>query len=462
MQTEHLRIAYFSICAVTAVFVLRQARKKPLSAWYHLIFLCFYGPAFFFYWGEVGRTTAEFRCVGVLLLSLATTTAIVFLVPRMRPGKIAKRSLEKQESIRPAVFYGLSATVIVVTVYGLVAGGQLHRLKQGYSLTGRDVDSGYYQALRTDSDLIGNGQLSVKLLDYLSRHGIGPFLALVSLALWRKNRTSQALTFAGIMCLCILLAKASTLKKMDAVFFATQCGIVYTALSSTRERNDVKMAAKYAGVATLGIGGLSVMYLCFTNANSLSRILANIRIRVFEVPNYCLELYVTYFPDRAPFQNGMNVRLIHQVLSGGDNFVPAHTLINEAAGTANAIYIADAWVDWGWLGVAGFSIAVGCILRWAEGLFVGKSTPVGVAALVFLLDPVKALVSTSFITCAGGFGLVTVPLLAQYLTATEGNACDGRDVFKQRKFQDEDRRCLRKSLIGDAVDGADGNSLKLG
>ena len=415
MEVQVITTAYLFVVTACVGLLFFRFQSRPIAAWYHFIFLLFYGPAFFFYWSDDGGSTAQFRSAGVLLLSLSVTM-LVSLVFFFRSRKEPKLPSQLQTNVEPSrlVFSVSAVVVIVVTILGLSFGGQLHRLKEGYSLTSRDRDSGYYHALRTDHDLMGGNQLSVRLLEYVSRHGVGPFLAILAIALWRTKRSNETLLFAISLFLCVLLAKASTLKKMDAVFFMTQCGMIVAICSSRDERQKATMVLKLVIVGVLGTSGLGLTYIFFTNANNVLQILNNIRIRIFEIPNYCLEQYVTWYPDRIPFQDGMNIRILHNLLGRGGEYQPAHSLINDGVGTANAIYVADAWVDWGWTGVLVFSLCVAGVLIWTEKTFLVQKSALNIAVLVFMLDPVKALISTSFITCAGGFGLVTVPLFAKY------------------------------------------------
>ena len=415
MGTSLITSLYAVAVTVCIVLVLVRAKSRPLASWYHFVLLLFYGPAFFLYWGSDGNSFVQFRCAGILLLSLLITMVITLAFPRRtkKQALLSQPSEERVLSKRAYLF--TSFCVVVITLLGLLFGGQLHRLKEGYTLTSRDRDSGYYHALRSDSDLLGSGKLSVRLLDYVSRHGIGPFVAILAVAMWRIKPTRQAALIAGLLCLCIFLAKASTLKKMDAVFFTMQCSLTCVLLSKHKEQKNTIKTVKIAFVGLGGLLAIGTTYLCFTNARNITQIANTIRARIFEVPNYCFEQYITWYPDKLPFQYGMNIRIFHNLFSRSTYFDPAHKVISEQVGNANAIYVADAWVDWGWSGVLIMSLIVALILVWAEKTFMTRKSAVNIAVLIFLLDPVKALISVNFITCAGGFGLVSVPLFVHYL-----------------------------------------------
>ena len=415
MSTSLITSLYAVAVTVCIVLVLVRAKSRPLASWYHFVLLLFYGTAFFLYWGSDGNSIVQFRCAGTLLLSLFTTMVITMVFPRQNRSQALLDQPSGERVLSKNVYLFSSLCVVVITLSGLLFGGQLHRLKEGYTMTSRDRDAGYYYSLRSDAHLLGGGNISVRLLNYVSRHGIGPFIAILAVALWRSKRTRQAALIAGLLCICIFLAKASTLKKMDAIFFVMQCALVCTILSTRDERENTLKAIKIAGVGALGLCGVGTMYLVFTNANNIAQIGNNLRIRIFEVPNYCFELFMTWYPDKLPFQQGLNVRILHNLFSRGGEYYPAHSLISEEAGTANAIYIADAWVDWGWSGVLITSLIVAFILVWVEKTYMVRNSAVNIAVLVFLIDPVKALISVSFITCAGGFGLVSVPLFVHYI-----------------------------------------------
>lgn len=162
---------------------------------------------------------------------------------------------------------------------------------------------------------------------------------------------------------------------------------------------------------------------------------------VTDVPNLCLARYFEFFPNVYDHTCGLNIRLIHGMLQWGDTYVPAHRLIDDNGANANAIYVADAWVDFSWPGVALASLLVGWTLgRLDAGLFARRS-PLHVALFVALMAPVHALVSMSLITCFVGYGLVTLPWFARLLRLAEV----GRPAAVTTALKGESRAAIQVS-----------------
>ena len=249
---------------------------------------------------------------------------------------------------------------------------------------------------------------------YLCRCGPGPFFALFLIARARCNPTASRVAAAAMFGSLIFLSRASSLAKSDAVYFIGQVALLWSLASPRSCRFDWRVFTA-AGVV---LGGLLFAYTRFTAASSLWQAIELIYFRVTEIPNLCLTMHFEVYPNVIDHTYGMNIRLLHSLFLWGEVYVPAHSLLDESGGNANTIFIADAWVDFGWVGVAAAAAIAGAVIGWADWIVRERRDTVNVALFASLLFPVHSLISTSLVTCLFGFGLITLPLMCSIIRRT--------------------------------------------
>ncbi|OCK58347.1 oligosaccharide repeat unit polymerase [Bradyrhizobium sp. LMTR 3] len=151
--------------------------------------------------------------------------------------------------------------------------------------------------------------------------------------------------------------------------------------------------------------------------------------RAFDVSNAALLEYFAAFPERIPHMWGGNIRPIAGVW--GLEYVPSFNTVSRlwrsaAGSTTTAMFIADAWVDFSYLGVVGFSIAIGVFCRAIDVLLLTGKTVAAVAGLASVFIGVYNLMISALPTSMLSGGLVLPPLLAIILVR-------GQEVFTRHR-----------------------------
>ena len=112
--------------------------------------------------------------------------------------------------------------------------------------------------------------------------------------------------------------------------------------------------------------------------------------RAFDVSNQALLEYFGAFPERIPHMWGANIRPLAAIW--GLQYTPSFDTVSRlwrftGGSTTTAMFIADAWADFSYFGVIGFSIVVGMICRAIDIILLirGKTvTAVAVLAAAFI------------------------------------------------------------------------------
>jgi len=231
-----------------------------------------------------------------------------------------------------------------------------------------------------------------------------------SLSAW-INRSWILLMAASLLFLAVMVGKSETLSKAPLAFFVIQ--LLVAGLLVFRNRTN------WRGGAVLLLGIILVLYLIikltmldYDNFGALGFLY----YRVFEVPNESLLETFGAFPSRYPHTWGANIRPLAAIM--GRDYVPAFTVIsqlwhNSKDVTSNALFIADAWVDFSYAGVIVFSILAGAICRLIDAIYLenGK-TVLGIAIMAPAFSGVFALLVSALNTALLSGGLLLAPLLA--------------------------------------------------
>jgi hypothetical protein len=140
--------------------------------------------------------------------------------------------------------------------------------------------------------------------------------------------------------------------------------------------------------------------------------------RVFEVPSESLLETFSAFPSRFPHTWGANIRPLSMLI--GLDFTPAYRSVGRLwhsnPTSSNALFIADAWIDFSYLGVIAFSIAAGAICRSIDAFFLSDGkTVVGIAVLCAAFFGIFTLLVSALNTAALSGGLLLAPALAGIL-----------------------------------------------
>ena len=142
--------------------------------------------------------------------------------------------------------------------------------------------------------------------------------------------------------------------------------------------------------------------------------------RLFETENHKLLEYFATFPHLHAHLWGANMRPLAAVL--GLPYRPsfstvAYTWFGDPNITNPAMFIADAWADFSYVGVVAFSILAGAICRAIDVTLLthGKSA-VAIAVLAATFWGLLTLLTTALNTALFSGGLLLAPVLAAILT----------------------------------------------
>lgn len=402
---------YGAVLAVAASYLLFVRKRLDLTSYLFAFFFLYHGPAFFQYQASM-RYPREYEIIaGALALAV-----VAFAVGRVSVSAMLKSLPSRQDWFREPLHDTPSENLVLVaavTIISLVAVMNLlffgagARIMQGLSLSELDLVAGEYSRLRRESMTTESAGVWAVAFTYLCRCGPGPFFALFLIARARCSPTPMRVAVAAAFGSLIFLSRASSLAKSDAVYFIGQVALLWSLASPRSCRFDWRLFVT-GGVV---LGGLVFAYSRFTVSNGMWHALELIYHRVTEIPNLCLNMHFEVYPDVIDHTYGMNIRLLHSLFSWGEVYVPAHALLDESGGNANTIFIADAWVDFGWTGVAVAAAIAGAVIGWADRIVRERRDTMNVALFASLLFPVHSLISTSLVTCLFGFGLLTLPLM---------------------------------------------------
>lgn len=235
-----------------------------------------------------------------------------------------------------------------------------------------------------------------------------PFICFYLLGQWLSTRRRLFLTACLALAGTIVLCKFATFQKLPWVFFLLQVLVAY------RLTNRLSMNLAWL----VGAVALGVLALGFAAS------IAYPEVDVPAIGNYLLyrSAYITneglyqtlyVYPDYLPHSYGYNVGLI-QAVFGIVPREPAHTVVAGFFGspesTYNALFIADAWVDFGIWGVLLIAIVVGSVVKLSDVFYFrfGK-TPLCIAGVVASTWGVVQLLSTAAPTAFLSGGLVLLP-----------------------------------------------------
>ena len=225
------------------------------------------------------------------------------------------------------------------------------------------------------------------------------------------NRSWTLLVAASLLFLVAMIGKSETLSKAPPAFFLIQ--LIVAGLLVFRNRLTWR-----SGLAAL-FAVILVLYLIIrltVSAYDEYGALGFLYYRVFEVPSESVLETFGAFPFRYPHMWGANIRPLAMIT--GVEYTPAYTIIsqlwhNSKDATSNALFIADAWVDFSYVGVIVFSMLAGATCRLIDAIYLksGK-TALGIAMMVAAFVGVFTLLVSALNTAFLSGGLLLAPLLA--------------------------------------------------
>jgi len=229
------------------------------------------------------------------------------------------------------------------------------------------------------------------------------------------RRSWGLLAAAALLLACTLIGKIESLSKAPPAFFILQLMLGALLLLTNR-----------VSIWLLTIGGLAVFGFIYLVTRLIIVFpegifpLLWLHTRLFEVSNQTVLEYFAAFPHMHPYLWGANIRPIAALL--GVPYTPSFTTVadiwfGEPGITNPALFIADGWADFSYVGVIVYSIIVGALCRAIDLTFLanGKSA-VAVAVLGASVWGLLTLLTTALNIALFTGGLLLAPALAAMLT----------------------------------------------
>ena len=222
------------------------------------------------------------------------------------------------------------------------------------------------------------------------------------------------LAVATLLAVITVLGKVETLSKAPIALFLLQLMLVaYLVL-----RNNINWRVVLGSVIVTLIIFYPIIRLAVPEVDQIEA-LSFFYYRAFDVSNQALLEYFAAFPERIPHMWGANIRPVAAIW--GLQYTPSFDVVSRlwrfsGGSTTTAMFIADAWADFSYVGVIGFSIAVGMICRAIDVvLLVRGKTVTAVAVLAAAFVGIYNLMITALPTSMLSGGLILPPLLVVVL-----------------------------------------------
>lgn len=238
---------------------------------------------------------------------------------------------------------------------------------------------------------------------------IAPFLSCLLLI---KSTVSRQRYLSGVgllLCLTILACKVGSFQKIPWVIYLLQLLVAF----QVRKRLEISVGRVFLYLVLVLGGVIAATLIAIPEIGT--DIFGWLGYRFFEVNNEGIYQTFYVYPRYLPHTWGMNVGLVHSVFGNGD-LVPAYVEVANFFGavgaTFDAFFVADAWVDFSYTGVALEAVLVGFVVKMVD-MYVtslGK-TPLAVALLASGIYGLFQLQVTSAFTAFLTGGLLLIPLL---------------------------------------------------
>ena len=250
--------------------------------------------------------------------------------------------------------------------------------------------------------------------NYLFRLMLGavaPMLVVWGLLSGWVNRSWMLVLAAGLLFFAVMIGKSDTLSKAPPAFFLIQLIVAGVLVFGNRMRWRSGLIVLFAVILVLYL----IIKLTMSAFDDFGA-LGFLYYRVFEVPSEAVLETFGAFPFRYPHTWGANIRPLAALM--GLDYVPSFTIIsqlwhNTKDATSNALFIADAWIDFSYAGVFVFSIVAGATCRLIDAVYLVKGkTAVGIAVMSAAFAGVFALLVSALNTAFLSGGLLLAPLVA--------------------------------------------------
>jgi oligosaccharide repeat unit polymerase len=260
---------------------------------------------------------------------------------------------------------------------------------------------------------------------------LGTFVAMVAFMSWKLERGKHGVGLLAVALFGLLwIAKLASLMKAPPVMFLLQYLLLYMIISG--KRFSPKLI--FGTLIVVVILFVAIVKLTFNDLDFAS-IFDFLYYRMFEIPNEVLLEYFAAIPASLPYEWGEGLFGFLRDENGAASLPTYYAVAQLTRGnlesSSNAMFIADAWAQFSWLGVALFSYLAGLISRTVDLYAFGRGFTDESAIIVAACSyGVLTLLVTALPTALITGGLALIPLLSLFVSGRAGH------VFARLKSKD--------------------------
>jgi hypothetical protein len=277
-----------------------------------------------------------------------------------------------------------------------------------------DLDSAARVAIRRNSNL------SVYVYAVLHLTVI-PFVLFVLLA-EAYDRASPQLKWRAVrLGGWLLLVKLSTFTKAGPALLLAQVIMCLALLKGDTLRFGPRHVISVALALVVILG---FVFAVREESVPATRLAFDFAYRMWMIPNEVIFEYFHAVPQYIPFGYGTGMSFVRGILgdvAGTGLDLPTHTLVASVyradyTTVVNSFFVAEAWAQYGWVGVGVLSIVAGLFVRWYDRrTMIAKAHSVKLGMIVFAIGGTYALSTAAVTTAMVTGGLLVVPLFAIWL-----------------------------------------------
>jgi hypothetical protein len=414
-----LLFAYIALLLSIPLYIKRRlgfhlTARTALLGWMWVV--C--GPSHIYYW-HVGwltdivfvRITLSFSLMWIAFIAAMEVTRLISPREFRRAGRVA--ALWRYMSIAPGYISktrlaALCSAGLVFMLWVAVTEHQIGNLIRFIQLQGQTNDVAIFRST------VGGSKLYAYNVFLAS---IAPFLSMLLLLRPAPQFKLYTVLRYGFIA-ATLLGKATLFNRSAMGLFLVELVAVKLLLRDNR----ITIRRVAGGVLLVLLLVLPAFYHYRSDFNQFLYVFFyRISVTLYDG----MVAYFQYFPDIVPFAMGRNFRVINWLFYGGDDYTRPMVTFAQAAGNYlgvyNAGFVAEAWADFGYVGVVAMSVVLGVsatlsdLVIFGDGVKTRESAAILVAVVYGVLQASATAAQTAMFS--GGFTLI--PLLAAFLKMTQ-------------------------------------------
>ncbi|MBB3463074.1 O-antigen polymerase [Rhizobium sp. BK377] len=415
----------FSIAVIlSAVFYFRRIGVNfTISSLLLGLTLVLHGPLYLYYTRVWGPQTAFFEkilsaatdgeVVPALDLALALSFCCICVGMALADGVFGIRRLQMQDAISNwnlqtvRVSKGFSDRLEVIAAIGVLVLAFFIVVEHSipHVVAYFQSDAGEFEKIAMRREFGGSRFYLLNLFN----SNLFPFLAFCCfVALRERSIWLRPLAWAFIA--VVLFEKAATLSKAPLAIFILQLMVIEYLRRSLQLR--LGAALIFIAVCVMLFGAMTA--IAVREVSGVGETLDFLFYRVFMIVNESLLEYFAAIPSVLPHSWGRQFSWLANILQS-DSTPPTYLLVGAVhrgvmGSTTTAMFIADAWADFSWVGVLVLSLFAGFFVRWLDVELIVKrgKTAATISGLALGHYGVFIMLSTALQTAMVTGGLILV------------------------------------------------------